>query len=294
MGKSSRLKQARKEREQDERTIQEVRLRSRRIVDASDLRPQVPPLSVRPVETLALGAYEETMAAGVQCFGGGVDQAALGRFNSESGRIFDFYTSRAYSLFEERTGERPDCDAGCNWCCHLRVTVHAHEGIGVTQALAALPDSTRQAVLARAKAHKQATDKMEPLAILRTARLCPLNEEGKCLVYKDRPLACRRAHSYSVHTCRTYVETGKILPNRTSAYIDEIARFMTAAQGQVYAHYKLDARAPELVDLLIGLDSDPALGSLLATDPESLSGVVREDVETAAKKDLLKLMGERE
>lgn len=95
------------------------------------------------------------------------------------------------------------CSSGCAYCCHLKVLVTAPEAIRVVAYLRATLDPASFETL-RAKVretdsrtHAMTTDERAVAKIP-----CPLLDDGKCVAYEARPLACRSANSYDKDSCR--------------------------------------------------------------------------------------------
>lgn len=69
------------------------------------------------------------------------------------------------------------CQAGCDSCCQA-LTLFPVEAYALAKAVAAQPESMRERLYSRGHA---ATDNGP----------CPLLEQGRCLLYNDRPIICR-------------------------------------------------------------------------------------------------------
>jgi Fe-S-cluster containining protein len=82
----------------------------------------------------------------------------------------------------DRYREHVQCREGCGDCCHQTFRVSALEGVLLRDGLAALPEPTRTAILARAKAY-----------VADTRMPCPaLDDAARCLLYDSRPRLCRK------------------------------------------------------------------------------------------------------
>ena len=126
-------------------------------------------------------------------------------------------TDAAQSLEEEdahAAGLRISCAKGCAACCRMLVPVSAPEAFALKQAVDALPEDRRQAILERVadsherlraaglldrlmaladSDHRLTDDDMEPINqdyyVLRMP--CPFLENEMCSIYEHRPSACR-------------------------------------------------------------------------------------------------------
>jgi Fe-S-cluster containining protein len=76
---------------------------------------------------------------------------------------------------QARHGADMECRSGCHDCCHQRLSVSPVEAEPIRAALAALPSDVRARIADRAA---RGID-------------CAALEDGRCLIYADRPLVCR-------------------------------------------------------------------------------------------------------
>jgi len=91
------------------------------------------------------------------------------------------------------------CGRGCAACCSEPVYVERQEVLLLARRLLDLPEATRQRVLARTRAwvakfraSPLLTEKLPHVLAYRALRMpCPLLENQECLLYQDRPNACR-------------------------------------------------------------------------------------------------------
>jgi len=254
MGKQSRQKQARREVDAELATIPALRAAALGEIEASGVAVTYPPVMVAAAELMARAAYEQTLAAGLSLTTASTAQD-WASFSASGTQIFDRYAELANRIQEVSFDATMDCKPGCSWCCHLRVTIAADEGLRLAQAIDDLEPLTRGRVRERLAAHVEATNNMGTTDILRKPRLCPLNENGQCLVYAARPVVCRAAHSYNVRACRCYDETGTSIPTRKSALIQEIGRFVAVALRQTRERLGFETRAFELSDLVAKLEA---------------------------------------
>jgi Fe-S-cluster containining protein len=94
---------------------------------------------------------------------------------------------------------KPACARGCSHCCHARVDVTAPEVFLLVRYLRARPDAARDARIdSTARRLEGASGRAYHLAQVRCALL---DDDGACLAYPARPLACRRAHSTDASVC---------------------------------------------------------------------------------------------
>jgi Fe-S-cluster containining protein len=117
------------------------------------------------------------------------------------------------------------CGAGCFTCCHQMVGVTMAELALVKDAIAALPEPDRNALLTRGI---QAARRAQGLTQAQwwAAKLrCPLLDDGgRCQVHAARPLPCRAMNSANAEICRRSFDGERLqIP-------------ILAAQHRIYGH----------------------------------------------------------
>lgn len=105
----------------------------------------------------------------------------------------------AACLTELGDAPKPACARGCSHCCHQRVEVTAPEAFWIARWLAGASPTRLQSIERAAERHARLTAREHFLQQV----ACPfLDADGGCSIYEVRPIACRRAHSLDVATCR--------------------------------------------------------------------------------------------
>ncbi len=103
----------------------------------------------------------------------------------------------------ERESLPVECRKGCSWCCHQAVLASNHEILVIQQYLQdEVPEPLREGMRDRTYKKHEATRNMAAMEFLHYLHPCPFLEDGSCLVYPVRPMACRCYLSSSVKTCR--------------------------------------------------------------------------------------------
>jgi Fe-S-cluster containining protein len=100
-------------------------------------------------------------------------------------------------------GTPTDCKEGCAWCCHQSVFAVTHEFLFLQDyAQQNLSEEVREHILARAR-EKVMLSMNKPLdEQLKIRAACPFLDEGSCLAYEARPMACRIYLSSSLRSCK--------------------------------------------------------------------------------------------
>ncbi|MDF9392697.1 MULTISPECIES: YkgJ family cysteine cluster protein [Methylococcus] len=127
-----------------------------------------------------------------------------------TGGLIDGLLLQAWDSFEhniaiQAEGQPPlACHKGCATCCTLRVTATAPEVLMIGRYVRWSDGRFKSigidlpARIADADAKTHGLDEAQRVAL----RLrCPYIENGICLIYQVRPLACRGHASYDVHAC---------------------------------------------------------------------------------------------
>jgi hypothetical protein len=156
------------------------------------------------------------------------------------------------------------CRTGCNFCCHLRVMVSAHEAIALFRYLGSrIPAEQARLVRERIRANADEVGKRtrDHERRVPTGMPCAFLIEGKCSAYEARPAACSGYHSLSKERCQSAYESADpaadAIPMLNSlryvaATLDEGVEQALAARG-------LDGRRIELHTALAALMKNPGM-----------------------------------
>jgi Fe-S-cluster containining protein len=123
---------------------------------------------------------------------------AIGQLYQSVDQLLDSFLER--SALE---GAPADCKKGCAWCCHQEVFAVTHEFLYLHEyALHKLPVKEREGILERAREKVMLTMNKPLEEQLRVRSACPFLNEGSCMAYEARPMACRIYLSSSVRSCK--------------------------------------------------------------------------------------------
>ena len=101
-----------------------------------------------------------------------------------------------------REGLEIDCQKGCSWCCHQAVLVSTHEILLISQYLNEdMPDKLQSMIRTNASAKAVITGNMSVQEFLLCLHPCPFLDNGSCLIYRVRPMACRCYLSSDADSC---------------------------------------------------------------------------------------------
>jgi Fe-S-cluster containining protein len=94
------------------------------------------------------------------------------------------------------------CAPGCDYCCHLRVDVFAHEAMALLHYLRArVPAEHAAQIEQRIRANAQRIDGMTAEQHRCAGLACAFLENGRCSAHEVRPSACAAYHSLSRERC---------------------------------------------------------------------------------------------
>ena len=104
--------------------------------------------------------------------------------------------------FAKKQKKRIDCKKGCEWCCHQPVFAldYELEFLSVFIKMSLGKNKLNQ-VLKKAKEKNNKLKELKKEELLNAKHPCPLLNNGSCIAYHARPMACRIYLSYDVSTC---------------------------------------------------------------------------------------------
>lgn len=113
-------------------------------------------------------------------------------------------------------GTPADCKKACSWCCCQEVFAVTHEFLYLKEYVQQhLSGRQREDVLERARKKVMLTMNLPVEEQLKLRVACPFLEEGTCMIYEARPMACRIYISSSLASCKRDYDmpgNGKIKP----------------------------------------------------------------------------------
>lgn len=179
--------------------------------------------------------------------------------------------SRPVELNFDGAAKRLACAPGCAHCCRSPVAVVAAEALLVAAAVERVLTASERLALRDRMAARKAALQGDPLGV----SMCPLNVEGRCVVYEDRPYNCRIFHSFDVHACEGVFVGGA--PQRGLPVDGVRKRFdqlIVASASVAFEALKLDTRTLELMSALeVALDAGPERQDRVAAGEDLFSGL---------------------
>lgn len=174
----------------------------------------------------------------------------------------DRHLDAALAYARQSLGAPIACRAGCNYCCHVRVDLLAHEAIALVRYLKSqLPEEQAQAIASRVAANADRLATMTPEQHNAARLQCAFLVDGRCSAYPVRPLACAGFHSLDVGRCeRAYNDpAGHTDPIPQVGEVKEIEQLTAAGVRQALRGLKLDDQPMELHAAVAALLREPGL-----------------------------------
>ena len=109
---------------------------------------------------------------------------------------------QSFDEFVTKNGKKIHCKKGCSWCCHQPVFALSYELDYLNNYISKHFNKQKQEeIRKRAKEKKTKLQPLDEKKLLTSKFPCPLLENGACIAYKARPMACRIYLSTNVQTC---------------------------------------------------------------------------------------------
>ena len=109
----------------------------------------------------------------------------------------------AFLARTDSEGSPAACKKGCAWCCYQEVFAVTHEFLYLRDyMLQKLTEDQRKRILDRAREKVRQSIHLAVDEQLKLRTACPFLEDGSCMVYEARPMACRIYLSSSLSSCK--------------------------------------------------------------------------------------------
>ena len=119
------------------------------------------------------------------------------------GAIDSFIES--FTEFAIQQNQQIDCKKGCEWCCHQPVFALDYEMEYLNDFVRSnFSIDTQNEIKKRAENKNQKLSMLKETDLLNTKYPCPLLENGACMAYEARPMACRIYLSTDVKSCLNF------------------------------------------------------------------------------------------
>lgn len=109
---------------------------------------------------------------------------------------------QSFSEFATQQNQNIDCKKGCEWCCHQPVFVLDYELFHLNKFIKEnFSIEKRDAIREKATQKNKKLTELPENQLLNSKHPCPLLENGACIAYQARPVACRIYLSKNVNSC---------------------------------------------------------------------------------------------
>lgn len=145
--------------------------------------------------------YNDGFQLGMKALEAGDDKqqmfAAIGEMYAAIDSLIE-----SISALAKQQGQAVDCKVGCEWCCHQPVFALDYE-IGYLQNYIDeyFDEETKKTIAGKAKRKNTKLSALSDDELLNAKSPCPLLNEGACMAYEARPMACRIYLSTSLKSC---------------------------------------------------------------------------------------------
>ena len=124
--------------------------------------------------------------------------------------VSEMYTSidsliETLTEFAEKQQHRIDCKKGCEWCCHQPVFALDYELKYLNDFISRnFSEEIQNEIKKRAGNKNNKLSMLKEIDLLNAKYPCPLLENGACIAYQARPMACRIYLSSDVNSCLNF------------------------------------------------------------------------------------------
>lgn len=144
-----------------------------------------------PFQTAALSEYQKSAA-----------QLASGKdANAALKKSYERYDNLIAKAIDE-SDTKPECKAGCAFCCYYKVEARAHEILLIKEYINKHFNTEKVASVKTAlEANASIIRGLTPEQHLTTNLQCTLLDNNQCSIYPVRPFRCRNFHSTDANAC---------------------------------------------------------------------------------------------
>jgi Fe-S-cluster containining protein len=156
---------------------------------------------MQEIENFEKAFYNDGFQLGMKAMESRADETALFSAIQEMYTAIDGLND-SFSVLAKQQGQSIECKVGCEWCCHQPVFALDYELDYLKNYINKyFDDETKAALKEKAKQKQNKLEKLDGDFLLNAKHPCPLLNEGACIAYEARPMACRIYLSSSVKSC---------------------------------------------------------------------------------------------
>jgi Fe-S-cluster containining protein len=117
--------------------------------------------------------------------------------------VVRFVSKKMDHALHEVYKPRLACENGCSYCCHYHVYASPLEVFALVENVKALDSAAQNLIQDRLTTNLEQITKLTLEEHIATNIRCALlGDDGKCVAYEARPLACRKHHSVDGIACK--------------------------------------------------------------------------------------------
>ncbi len=164
-------------------------------------------MSNQQIENFEKAFYNDGFQLGMKAGGTDADR------NSMFSAIRQMYAAidaviESLNTMAIQQGQAIECKLGCEWCCHQPVFVLDYELDYLENYIDEYFDKeTLREIRSKARNKAEKLRKLAEDELLNSKYACPFLNNGACIAYEARPMACRIYLSSSVKTCLLFFKT---------------------------------------------------------------------------------------
>lgn len=145
--------------------------------------------------------YSDGYQLGMQVCAANLVPEAMNSAISEIYNSIDSFIE-TLSEFAQKKNQPVHCAEGCEWCCHQPVFALSFEMVYLSRFIETNFDTeTKNEIKLRAENKVKTFGFLSEPELLNAKFPCPLLENGACMAYSARPMACRIYLSSDVKSC---------------------------------------------------------------------------------------------
>lgn len=183
------------------------------------------------------------------------DQSVLYESVSEMYDMIDNF-NEYISKFANQQNKQIDCKKGCEWCCHQPVFALDYElDYLIDYIKSNFDNKLKKDIKTKAENKNNKLSMLNETSLLNAKFPCPLLQDGACIAYQARPMACRIYLSQDVKSCFQFFNNpGKDtsipallnLPLRTGQMMNEGFKAALKTNGIKTREFRIEEKLLEL------------------------------------------------
>ncbi len=201
--------------------------------------------------TIEKAFFSDGFKLGMQAVKANLSTKAL--FSSISAMYFEIdKLIKSITQLAQQNKQPVHCKKGCDYCCHQPVYALDYEMQFLNLFIKETFTEKRQKeIQVRSNKNLLKLSELDKTQILNSKQPCPLLENGMCLAYEARPMACRIYLSTNVNTCHKYYNEpeDKInfpalldFPMRAGRMMNEGFKAALKTKGVVTNEFRIDEK----------------------------------------------------